>query len=237
MYDLLLEICCYSAENAVRAEGSGAGRIELCRDPASEGLTPTYNEILRARAALHIPLFVMIRPHAKHFGYTMDEFRLMQRDIAFCRDAGCDGVVFGLLGEDHTVDVIRNAQLVELARPMQCTFHRAFDQVNNPHSAMEQVIACGFSRILTAGCPGNAEDGTEALRAYITQSAERITIMPGGGITERNIAAVMRETGAREFHSSARNMEHSLDTNNVDPERVQAMKHALFQYGKEYGTL
>lgn len=205
----ILETIAFNIESCKTAQQAGANRIELCDNPADGGTTPSYGFIKAARQVLKIDLFPIIRPRSGDFFYSDDEFEIMKTDIQVCKELGCDGVVFGILKEDATVDKIRCKILVQLAYPMSVTFHRAFDRVTDYSQALEDVIECGFERILTSGFYPTAIEGAENLKKLIQVADERIIIMPGSGIRSSNIKELMEITNAVEFHSSARKMENS----------------------------
>jgi len=198
-----LEICCYNLPSALIAQQAGAYRVELCADPSDGGTTPSYGMITTARGRLDILLYPIIRPRGGDFLYSEEEFSIMLKDIAFCKQAGCDGVVIGLLNDDGSIDKKRSARLVEAAYPLGVTFHRAFDRALNPFEALEDIIATGCERILTSGqCP-TAMEGASLLNELVRQADERIVIMPGSGVRASNIAELVKLTDASEYHSSA----------------------------------
>jgi copper homeostasis protein len=199
-----LEVIAFNIESCVLAQKSGAHRIELCDNPSEGGTTPSIGMIKAARAKVDIELFPIIRPRGGDFLYSDDEFDIMKEDILQCKKIGCDGVVIGLLHADGTIDKTRTSQLVNLAYPMSVTFHRAFDRTNDPFIAMETIIDCGCERILTSGQQPTASEGIELIAALIKQADERIIIMPGSGLRSDNITSIAKQSGAVEFHSSAR---------------------------------
>jgi copper homeostasis protein len=199
-----LEVIAFNIESCVLAQQSGAHRIELCDNPSEGGTTPSIGMIKAARAKVDIELFPIIRPRGGDFLYSDDEFDIMKEDILQCKKIGCDGVVIGLLHADGTIDKTRTSQLVNLAYPMSVTFHRAFDRTNDPFIAMEDIIDCGCERILTSGQQPTASEGIELIAALIKQADERIIIMPGSGLRSDNITSIAKQSGAIEFHSSAR---------------------------------
>jgi copper homeostasis protein len=202
--DFKLEVIGFTIENCAAAQTAGASRIELCDNPAEGGTTPSHGFIKAARALLTIPLFPIIRPRGGDFLYTDAEFEIMKTDIILCKKLGCDAVVFGILLADGTVDKSRCSELVQLAYPMSATFHRAFDRVENPARALEDIIDMGFERILTSGLAPLAMDGAATIAALMKQADNRIVIMPGSGVTSHNIGELREITGATEFHTSAR---------------------------------
>jgi copper homeostasis protein len=197
----LLEISVETLEAAVAAQRGGADRIELCANLASGGVTPGV-ELLRAvRAELRIPIFSMVRPRAGDFVYSSKEVAEMKRSIAMGKDSGVNGVVLGVLTKDHRVDVARTRELVEIAKPLPATYHRAFDEAVDLLQALEDVIQTGAKRILTSGGAKSALAGTAMLARLIEGAGQRIVIVPGAGISSLNIGHIAQQTKAREFHS------------------------------------
>lgn len=234
-----LEVIAFTIESVVLAESSGAHRIELCDNPAEGGTTPSYGMIKTARERSSLQLYPIIRPRGGDFLYSNEEFEVMKRDIQLCKELGCDGVVIGLLQSDGSIDNRRTAALVEASYPLGVTFHRAFDRAANPFEALEDVIACGCERILTSGLKPTAPEGVETIAGLIRQADERIVIMPGSGVRAENIASLAKQTGATEFHSSARTtvasameysntgMNENLQAIQLNVAEVRAMKTAL----------
>jgi copper homeostasis protein len=204
-----LEICADSVQSVIDAQDAGASRVELCDNLFEGGTTPSYGTIITARKNLAIGLHVLIRPRAGDFLYTDLEIDIMRRDIDLCGECGVDGIVFGILRQDGSIDIERSSELAGMARPMSVTFHRAFDMCTDPLSGLEDVIASGADRLLTSGQKNSAEKGSYLLRELVIQSGKRIIIMPGSGINEANIEAIAKITGANEFHLSARKVVES----------------------------
>jgi copper homeostasis protein len=220
----VIEIAVDSTESALAAEQGGAQRIELCSALREGGLTTSLGLLRTVRAACSIAVFTIIRPRGGDFLYTADEFRAMQEDIRIMGHEGVDGVVFGLLTPDGSIDKDRTRALVELAHPMQVTFHRALDMTADPEQALEDVIACGVQRVLTSGGAPSAWAGRGRLKALVDQAAGRTTIVVGGGVRPAILARLMASTGATEFHSSMRHMMPS-------PMRYQARNLSLGEPG------
>jgi copper homeostasis protein len=204
-----LEICSFNLASAVLAQGAGADRIELCASPAEGGVTPSPGVIRGAREQLRIALYPIIRPRGGDFLYSDEEYRIMLRDIEYCKMLGCNGVVIGLLNADGTIDQARCARLVEAAYPLGVTFHRAFDWAANPFEALETIIQLGCERILTSGQRPTAEEGVQLIDQLVRQADDRIVIMPGSGVRSSNIVSLAEKTGASEFHTSARLLQAS----------------------------
>lgn len=204
MPNLTYEICIDSADGAVASQQGGAQRVELCDDLVEGGTTPSIGTVRLARRNITIGLNVIIRPRGGDFCYTPLEFEVMAEDIRACKDAGADGVVIGLLLPDGRVDVERTALLVELARPMSVTFHRAIDLCRDSVEALEDLTRLRVDRILTSGRQPTALQGASCIAGMVRQAAGRIVVMAGGGITAANVAEVVRLTGVNEVHFSAR---------------------------------
>jgi copper homeostasis protein len=197
----LLEISVETMETALAAQRGGADRVELCGNLSIGGVTPRVELMRMAREQLHIPIFAMIRPRGGDFVYSKDEFAEMKRSVGEGKRAGMDGVVLGILTKDRLVDIERTRELVAIARPLPATFHRAFDDCGDLRRALEEIIQCGASRILTSGGARSAVEGAARLAELIALAGSRITIVPGAGINASNLSEVAKHTHAREFHS------------------------------------
>lgn len=203
------EICANSVESCLAAQEGGADRVELCAGIPEGGTTPSYGEIKQARKLLtKTKLHVIIRPRGGDFLYTPLELERMEEDIRICRELGVDGVVFGCLTEEGEIDREANRRLVELARPMSVTFHRAFDRTADPMKALEDIISLGCNRILTSGQQPKATDGISLLAQLEKKLKEYplppIQLLAGSGVNEENIRQIFDATGIHEYHFSAR---------------------------------
>jgi copper homeostasis protein len=198
-----IEIACFNLESALIAQKAGADRVELCADMYVGGTTPTIETIKKAPENLTIDLYVMIRPRGGNFVYSEAELEQMKMEIETIKKLGVNGFVFGILNEDKTINIEQNIALVELAKPFPCTFHRAFDEVLDYKQALEDVISCGFSTILTSGTFPNVIEGKEVLKQLVIQANNRIEIMPGGGLRSTNISELEGIVNANWYHSSA----------------------------------
>jgi len=201
---MLLEICAGSLTSALNAQTGGAHRIELCDNLTEGGTTPSPGTIRQVKKLLKIPVFVLVRPRPGDFLYSAEEIEAMKEDILFCKEQRAEGVVLGLLKTDGSVDIDRCSDLIQLARPMQVTFHRAFDMTRDPFEAMEDIIRLGCEKILTSGQAASAIEGSDLISSLIIKAGKRITVMPGGGISEYIVAELVRKTGAQEVHASLR---------------------------------
>ena len=200
----LLEVCAASLDSARKADRAGAPRIELCRRLDLGGLTPDRADIADCVNTLSLKTFVLIRPRGGNFCYTEDEMQTILDDIRYCRDIGAAGVVVGFLHEDGRVNTDQCRRAMEAARGMEVTFHRAFDRCASWPEALEQIIGCGFHRILTSGQQPTALLGVETLKAIQQQAAGRIVILAGSGINAGNAATIIRTTGVSEVHGSCK---------------------------------
>jgi len=199
-----VEICVDSAAGAFAAERGGADRVELCDDLLEGGTTPSAGCIKVVRRGLKIGLQVIIRPRGGDFLYDDTEMEVMRQDIQMAKDFGADGVVIGCLTAEGDIDQARTGELIQLARPMNVTFHRAFDMCREPVKALEELISMGVNRVLTSGQESSCLEGLELLCTLQKQAAGRIIVMPGGGITPRNIQRIVSDSGVSEVHLSAR---------------------------------
>jgi copper homeostasis protein len=201
---MLLEVCAFNIQSAVIAQKAGAARVELCDNPPEGGTTPSYGTIKATRENISIALYPIIRPRGGNFYYDDEEFAIIKQDILLCKQLGCDGISTGVQKLNGEIDTDKLKRIVEWAYPMGVTCHRVFDAAPDPFKALEDIIDCGCERVLTSGQKAAAPDGAELLAKLVQQSADRITIMPGAGVRSSNIEQLIRETGATEFHTSAR---------------------------------
>jgi copper homeostasis protein len=206
---VVLEICADSIESAIAAERGGAHRIELCSNLLEGGVTPSFGLISAVRNRIAIDLYVMIRPRGGDFCYDSDEFQAMQQDVLTAKQLGANGVVLGILRENGTVDADRTRDLIDIARPMMVTLHRAFDMSIDLSQALEEVIAIGADRILTSGGEQTAEAGMATIAALVKKAGNRIAIMAGAGIKAANVLNILARTGVGEIHATARVPIHS----------------------------
>lgn len=207
--NFLIEIATNDFETTRAAVEGGADRIELCSALSEGGLTPSFGLLKRCREQFSLPIFPIIRPRGGDFLYTDEEFAVMAEEIRLCRALGFEGVVLGLLLPDGRIDRLRTARLIELAFPMEVTFHRAFDRCADPFIALEELVALGCQRILTSGQQPTAPEALPLIRQLNEQAAGRITIMPGSGVRKENIRAIAEATGTTELHTSLRSRQAS----------------------------
>lgn len=199
---MLVEICATSVQSAVNAQQAGAERIELCSELAVGGTTPSYGLLKQIMKEISIPVFVLIRPRSGDFLYSDFEFEVMKTDIKICKELGCKGIVSGVLKEDFSIDLLRTQELIELSKPLEFTFHRAFDLTKNPLKSLEELIDLGASRISTSGQETSAEKRIDLLVQLKKLTENKLTILPGGGINPDNVN-LFKENGFKEIHASA----------------------------------
>jgi copper homeostasis protein len=236
---MLLEICVFNIATAIAAEKAGADRLELCENYNNGGTTPSYGYLKAIRDTIQIPVFPMIRPRGGDYFHTEEEFEIIKKDVLLCKELGFEGLVFGLLNQDGSIDTNRTARLVERAYPLEVTFHRAFDRCKDPLQALEDIINCGCQRILTSGQQPTVMEGKALIKQLVELADERIIIMPGSRLKSSNVLELKKYTGAIEFHTSARKLipstslfinknipeDYSIDF--VDVEEIQKIKTVL----------
>jgi copper homeostasis protein len=220
-HSIILEIACFSVESIQIALRSEADRIEFCKDYASGGLTPSIDELKIVRNFRSKPVFVMIRPRGGDFNYSDKEFEQMKKSIVQIKELDFDGVVFGILNEKNEVDFERNRILLELAKPMSVTFHRAFDKIENQFNALDILIEIDFDRVLTSGKGKTAVEGLEQLAKLNEFALGKIKILAGGGIRSGNVNEFLN-SGMEEIHSAA-----IISGKICDENQINLMKNKL----------
>jgi copper homeostasis protein len=200
---MTIEIVVYNLESALMAQNGKADRIELCDNPGEGGTTPSVGMIEVVRKKINLDLMVMIRPRGGDFAYSNEEFEVMKADIMAAKRAGADGVVLGILTPSGRIDSVRCTELIQLARPMSVTCHRAFDMSKDLSLSLSECLSCGFDRILTSGGKRKAIEGVEMIAQLHQQAGGLIKIIPGSGIDERNVREIISKTKVDEIHFSA----------------------------------
>lgn len=195
-----IEICLEDIASVIAAEQGGADRVELCSDLFEGGLTPTLGTFRTCKAHSQIPLNVMIRPRGGDFCYSDLEFEAMLEEVRIFKSEGANAVVFGILREDGEIDTERSARLIEVARPLPVTFHRAFDMTPEAHRSLKTLIELGVDRVLTSGLEPTVPEGADMLSELVKEAGERIVVMPGCGISERNFKHIDSIIHAKEYH-------------------------------------
>ena len=201
---MLLEVCAFNLQSSIIAEKVGAKRVELCENPADGGTTPSYGTIKQTREKIGISLYPIVRPRGGNYFYDDNEFEIIKQDILLCKELGCDGISTGISKLNGEIDTERLKRMVEWAYPMGVTCHRVFDATPDPMQALEDIITCGCERVLTSGQRSSAPEGIDLLAKLVNVAAGRITIMPGAGVRSNNIKTLISNTGATEYHTSAR---------------------------------
>jgi copper homeostasis protein len=200
---ILLEIVASTVDDCIAAESGGADRIELCAAIVSGGLTPSLGTLIEAKRRVQIPVVAMVRPRAGGFCYSEEEFITLQRDAALLLENGADGIVFGVLHSDSSVDANRCRKLLKVAGDKATVFHRAFDVVSDPSRALEELIELGFTRVLTSGQKKTAVDGRELIGRLIAQAGTRIEVLAGAGVRAHNVRQLIEGTHCRQVHMTA----------------------------------
>lgn len=199
-----IEVLCDSVRDCIVANKNGASRIELNNGTMLGGLTPSLGTLIMAKKNVSIPIVTMVRSRTAGFCYSDLEFEHMLLDATLLLENGADGIVFGFLHEDATLDVTRTQIMTELAKGYgkEAIFHRAFDNVKDPYETIEKLIEIGVDRILTSGLEPTADLGTTLLKSLIDTYGDRIEILPGGGVTKDNAVSIIEATGANQIHGS-----------------------------------
>lgn len=225
-----LEVCAASIESVIEAARGGASRVELCDNLKDGGTTPPLSWIEESVKQTDIQIFTLIRPRGGDFLYSDLEHLTMNKDVIHCGEAGCHGVVIGILTPEGKVDKARCSELIKIARTynMSVTFHRAIDRTENIFEAMEDVIELGCDRILTSGGASTALEGKETLQKMIRQANGRIIILPGSGINENNMAELARDLQTNEFHGSFRTIRES---------KMKFIKEGVDSFESDYSTM
>jgi copper homeostasis protein len=200
---VIYEICVDSVAGVQAAKDAGAHRAELCAALIEGGITPSRGMMRRARTIPGIKIQMMIRPRGGDFLFDSDEFEIMKADIDTAKAEAADGVVIGLLKSDGTIDEERSAELIARARPLSVTFHRAFDMTPDPFAALETLIRLGVERVLTSGQEPTVLEGLPLITELVHRAGNRIIVMPGGGITARNVERIVSAARPREIHFAA----------------------------------
>ena len=198
------ELCSFTIESSVTAQKAGAARVELCDNPIEGGTTPSYGVIKTVRNKIDIELYPIIRPRSMNYFYSEDEWQSMLEDVKVCKELECDGISVGVQKKNGEVDTDKMKALVELAYPLKVTSNRVIDAAPDPYEALDALIQAGCYRVLTSGQAPSAPEGAEVLKKLVEQAKGKISIMPGAGVNSGNIARLAKETGAYEFHASAR---------------------------------
>ncbi len=232
-HDITVEICAGGIEDVITASRFPIDRIELNSALELGGLTPSLSALIQAKQICSIPVVCMVRPRPAGFVYTEQEIHLMKQDASILLENGADGIVFGFLNPDHTIDTKRTEEFVSLIHSFERTavFHRAFDLVRDPMTAMQDLIRCGIDRVLTSGCADTAPQGAAVLKNLREMYGNEIEILPGCGITAETVQEVLSVSGCRSIHMTAKSMRFDDgEYAAVDSRNIQAVMDVLHAY-------
>lgn len=197
---MIREKCIGSFLEALEAQELGAERVELCDNLTEGGTTPSYGTIKMVVKKLNIPAFVIIRPRGGDFYYTPEEIEIMKEDIKICKELGVKGVVIGALNRDNTINYAAIKEMIDLAKPMSITFHKAIDELENPVTEVKKLANLGVNRILTSGTKETALEGQNILREMIKEAGEDVIIIVAGKVTKDNLNEISNLVPAKEYH-------------------------------------
>lgn len=197
---MVKEACIESFTEALIAQNNGANRVELCENLTVGGTTPSYGTVKICLEKLNIPVFPMIRPRGGNFIYTDEEIEIMKEDIKIFKELGVKGIVFGILTKDNKIDIEKTKELVDLAKPMEVTFHKAIDELSNPLEYIDILADIGVKRILTSACSKTALEGKDLLNKMIVKSKGKLKIVVAGKVTKENFEEIKKEIPNEEFH-------------------------------------
>nr|WP_314491758.1 copper homeostasis protein CutC [uncultured Chryseobacterium sp.] len=225
MKERQLEVCSFNIQSSLIAQKVGASRVELCDNPIEGGTTPSYGTIRSVRELINIDLYPIIRPRSGNYFYDDNEYSIIKNDIEICKALGCEGISVGTQTKTGAIDKEWLKRIVEWAGSMKVTCNRAFDGTPDIFQALEDIIECGCERVLTSGGKISAPDGSSILKQLVSQANGRISIMPGAGVKSENIHSLIQETGATEFHASARE---------IMPNMLEYINSQISDYGNVY---
>lgn len=234
---MTVEICIEHIASALAAQAGGADRIEVCGALELDGITPSYGLVEQCVELGDVAVMMLVRPHAGGFCYGAAELATIRRDIQVAHQLGVHGVVIGTLREDGRIDRNECLRLIEAARPLSVTFHRAFDLTPDPLEALDTLLELGVDRLLTSGQAACARDGAALIQALVQRAGAALSVMAGAGIRAPEVLPLVRATGVRELHASASLLSEPDDphpaaqlvrtTRRTKPELVRALVEAL----------
>jgi copper homeostasis protein len=210
MSKIILEAPVFTIEAAIKAAEFGVDRLELCADFGEGGETPSSGALRFLKSNVNIPIFVMIRPRGGDFVYSREELEVMKLDIEMLRKCGADGFVFGVLSPDGSVNKEACITLIDEAKGLPCTFHRAFDVCRDPEQAILDLIDCGFARLLTSGNKNTVTEGMSQIQSLLENYGDQIIIMPGGGLQPQHVVALKKYAYLKEVHASCKTYRPTL---------------------------
>lgn len=206
--NILVEVCCGSVDDCIIADKCHADRIELNHALEMGGMTPSVATLKHAKKHTSIPICCMVRPRGVGFSYTENQFKVMLDEARDLIDAGADGIVFGFLHDDATINAERTKQMVDLIHPKEAIFHKAFDSTKDLEASLKTLIECGVDRVLTSGGASypDIEDGCKLIEQLSKKYGDKIQLLPGGGVREHNVQDILRLTNVKQIHMTAKHM-------------------------------
>lgn len=217
--DILIEVCCGSVDDCVIAERCGADRIELNHALELGGMTPSIATLKRAKELVSIPICCMVRPRGFGFCYSEEHFRVMKLEAQELLENGADGIVFGFLKEDSSIDAERTKEMVNLIHPKEAVFHKALDATENIFDSIETLIQCGIDRVLTSGKGVYPDLDLDVLAQLERDYGDRIQILPGGGVRVHNVQSILKNTKVHQIHMTAKHLVLDASTWNTSDQK------------------
>lgn len=234
---ITIEICAGSLTDVIHASAIEAvDRIELNSSLELGGITPSLNTLILAKQYSDKKIICMVRPRPAGFVYNEYEKKTMYEDAKTFLEHGADGIVFGCLNKDHTIDEVFTEKMVELIHSYhkEVVFHKAFDLTPDPFQASRTLAALHVNRILTSGQKDNTEDGVKLIHDLNDAYGDRIAFLPGGGVSERNAGLILKETGCHQIHMTAKSSyQDSGSYYAVDPERILKIVSCIAESRKQ----
>ncbi|SDI41553.1 copper homeostasis protein CutC [Natribacillus halophilus] len=224
---MYIEAIVQTPEEAMRAEQIGIDRLELVSGMKEGGLTPSYGTIKHVLQSVSIPVQIMIRPHSYHYAYSNSELETMYEDIRNVVELGGNGIVFGALNQDKTINLAALDNIINISDHLDITVHRAFDEAPSLDEAYKMLSAFkNVQRILTSGGEANCVVGKEKLQQLVkvAEQTEGPKILPGGGLTVDNMKLVKNTVGADQYHFGSGLQIDGDFSKGFDNEKVQWVK-------------
>ena len=206
--NIKIEICINNIDDAIKASKYPIDRIELNSAIELGGLTPTVETLKVLKGTIKPKICCMVRPRTGDFVYTDTEFEVMLRDAENLLKANADGIVFGFLNDDKTINIERTQIMSDLIHSYrkEAIFHKAFDEVEDQFASCADLIGCYIDRILTSGKAVYPDiiEGCERIRELKNTFNNQIQFLPGGGVRVDNIQDVIRTSSCSQIHMTSK---------------------------------